>query len=291
MQAAIEWQAGIVVVVTERLPFTTFALAERFPVVLDIVDSMTMHMSERAARSWPPIRWFWQFEADRFTKMALPLGQAARAVIASSGSARIQYPRAIIVPNAASFGSRPRPTPVYDIAFTGNLWYWPNVDAARIVCEEIVPWVRRRLPATRVVIAGRNPTTQVRRMSRRANVTLMANVPDLGSLLASCRIAVAPIQWTPGANLKILDAIAVGTPVLTFQAAAAELPAGLSGVVTCESSHEMALIATDFLSGERDLVPAHAASGWRDRANALAEIINELHERAYNLSHPDGATS
>jgi hypothetical protein len=113
-------------------------------------------------------------------------------------------------------------------------------------------------------------------VARKANVTLMANVPDLGELLASSRIALAPIKWTPGPNLKILDALAVGTPVLTFRAAAAQLPDPLHGVVICDSAEEMALIATELLVGERAAVPPPVTSGWSDRADTLAVIVNGL---------------
>ncbi len=274
--AAVEWKPRVVVVFTERLPFTTIALAEHFPVVLDVVDSMTLHMSERASRSSPLSRWFWKFEAQRCARLAATLGKVARAVVAASATARSQYPQVIVIPNATSLRSRPRPAPQYDLVFTGNLWYWPNVEAARIVCEVIVPLVRRRVPGVRVMIAGRNPTATVRKLAQKASVTLMANVPDLGELLASSRIALAPIKWTPGANLKILDALAVGTPVLTFQAAAAQLPDPIHGVVACDSAEEMALIATEVLLGEREPVLPVATTGWSDRADTLAAIIDEL---------------
>lgn len=276
VRAAVEWKPDIVIVFTERLPFTTIALAGHFPVVLDVVDSMTLHMTERASRGWLLVRWFWKLEAERFGRLASTFSEIARVVVAASATAKSQYPGVIVIPNAASFGSRPRPEPKYDLAFTGNLWYWPNVEAVRIVCEEIAPLVRRRLPQARIVIAGRNPTATVRTLARKANVTLMANVPDLGQLLASSQIALAPISWTPGANLKILDALAVGTPVLTFRAAAAQLPDPFHGVVTCDSAEEMAQVATELLLEEREPVPAAAASRWSDRANTLATMIDRL---------------
>lgn len=279
LEFAVAWEPEVIVVVTERLPFTTIALAKRFPLVLDIVDSMALHMSERAARATPIARWFWKSEAARFSTLAAALTDSAQAVVAASASARDAYPRATVIPNASSIRSRPRPAPLYDLAFTGNLWYWPNVEAVRVICEGIVPLVRRRLPNVRVIIAGRDPTRVVRMLSSKAGVSLQANVPDLGDLLASSRIALAPIEWTPGANLKILDALAVGTPVLTFGAAAAQLPGHLSGVVTCAGADEMALIATELLLGERPMVTPAPAPGWSDRADTLSAIIYELRAR------------
>jgi glycosyltransferase involved in cell wall biosynthesis len=140
----------------------------------------------------------------------------------------------------------------------------------------IVPLVRQRLPGVRVLIAGRNPKASVRHFARKAGVTLMANVPDLGELLASSRLALAPIKWTPGANLKILDALAVGTPVLTFEMAASQLPAPTNGVVTCDSAEDMARVATELLLGERDPVLPTESNDWKDRADRLTGILNQL---------------
>jgi glycosyltransferase involved in cell wall biosynthesis len=272
----VEWKPTVVIVVTERLPFTTIALAKHFPVVLDVVDSMTLHMEERASRGSPVTSWFWKREAERFARLASTLGEAASVVVAASATAASHYPGVVVIPNATSLQSRPRPAPQYDLIFTGNLWYWPNVEAVKILCEVIVPLVRQRVPGVQVLIAGRKPTASVRQLARKANVTLMANVPDLGELLASSRIALAPIRWTPGANLKILDALAVGTPVLTFPAAAAQLPAPSDGVITCQTAEEMARVATELLLGERDLVLPEQTLGWGDRADALTAIVNEL---------------
>jgi glycosyltransferase involved in cell wall biosynthesis len=265
-----------VIVVTERLPFTTIALAKHFPIVLDVVDSMTLHMGERAARGSPLLSWFWKSEATRFARLAPTLSKVAKVILAASATAATEYPGVIVIPNAASLQSRPRPAPQYDLIFTGNLWYWPNVEAARIVCELIVPLVRQRLPGVRVLIAGRNPKASVRHFARKAGVTLMANVPDLGELLASSRVALAPIKWTPGANLKILDALAVGTPVLTFEMAASQLPAPTNGVVTCDSAEDMARVATELLLGERDPVLPTESNDWKDRADRLTGILNQL---------------
>lgn len=276
VQAAVEWKPTVVIVVTERLPFTTIALAKHFPVVLDVVDSMTLHMEERASRGSPVTSWFWKREAERFARLASTLGEAASVVVAASATAASHYPGVVVIPNATSLQSRPRPAPQYDLIFTGNLWYWPNVEAVKILCEVIVPLVRQRVPGVQVLIAGRKPTASVRQLARKANVTLMANVPDLGELLASSRIALAPIRWTPGANLKILDALAVGTPVLTFPAAAAQLAAPSDGVITCQTAEEMARVATELLLGERDLVLPEQTLGWGDRADALTAIVNEL---------------
>ena len=277
VRAAIDWDAQVVIVVTERLPLTTIALAKRFPVVLDVVDSMAAHSAIRASRASALSRWFWRSEERGFARLAPRLRSAASAVIAASATARDHYPNAVVVPNASGLKAfRVRPVPEYDLAFTGNLWYWPNVEAVRVVCEEVIPIVRQQLPEVRVLIAGRNPTGTVLRLARRANVTIAANVSDMGALLSRCRLALAPIAWTPAANLKIMDAIAVGTPVLTFPAAASQLPSEMRGVITCNGAQEMAAVATDLLLGRREPIVASDGLSWTASARVLASVIESV---------------
>src|SRR5258708_3151082 len=88
LEAAAAWNPQVAIVVTERLPYTTIALSRRFPVILDVVDSMALHMSQRASRASPLIRWLWKLEAHRFERLAARLADEVSAVVAASTTAR-----------------------------------------------------------------------------------------------------------------------------------------------------------------------------------------------------------
>jgi glycosyltransferase involved in cell wall biosynthesis len=275
---AAEWKPYAIVVVTERLPITMRALCG-YPLFIDIVDSMRLHMEERAARAGFPVRWLWLRESRAFQRAAQRLTQCAERVIASSVTALADYPDALVIRNAANTDSNPRPIPAIDVIFTGNLSYWPNAKAARDLCEAIAPILRAALPQSRIVIAGRNPRADLRRACELAGVSLMANVDDISALLRSARLAVAPLPWTPAANLKIMEALAAGTPVLAYPAAVEHLPEAIDGVLVCEGPQELAHAAIAILEGRKTLSqPKREQHTWAARAAELEALLDAVLE-------------
>jgi glycosyltransferase involved in cell wall biosynthesis len=275
-QVVEDWRPDAIVVMTERLPVTTAALREQV-LLVDVVDPMSAHMTQRASRASFWSRWLWTHEAKSFMRHAHVVRQCATKVIASSSSALTDYPDAVVIPNAATLDPAPRPPASVDVIFTGNLSYWPNVKAAVELCERIAPRIKDALPEARIAIAGRQPTAAIRRACRAAGVVLMPNVKDMGSVLRASRLALAPIDWTPAANLKIMEALAAGTPVLAYPGAVAELPGSVSGVRTCEGPDEMAQSAIALLRGIEHLdVVTNDQQSWSTRAASLEVLLDSL---------------
>ena len=100
-------------------------------------------------------------------------------------------------------------------AFTGVMDYPPNVDAAVWFCEEILPTVRARLPGFVFKIVGRDPTPKVRALARRPGVVVTGQVPDIVPELADCLALLVPLRSGGGTRLKILQALALGRPVVS----------------------------------------------------------------------------
>ena len=105
------------------------------------------------------------------------------------------------------------------LVFTGMMDYFPNVDAMDYFCREIFPCVREVVPAVQLYIVGRNPTQQIRQLSRQPNVIVTGAVPDVRPYLARARVAVAPLRIARGVQNKILEAMAMGLPVVGTPAA------------------------------------------------------------------------
>jgi glycosyltransferase involved in cell wall biosynthesis len=169
---------------------------------------------ERAERRWER-RWFRHAAAcvvssdeDRLALAdAVP---AAQLDVIPPGIALRRYPF-----RAVTRGHR--------IVFTGNLAWGPDADAARRLATEILRRVRRGRPAAEVVIAGATPGPAVRALESLPGVRVAATASDLRLILASAAVFVSPVRAGSGPKLAVLEAMALGAPVVATSPALAGL--------------------------------------------------------------------
>lgn len=109
------------------------------------------------------------------------------------------------------------------LVFTGAMDYWPNVDAVSWFSQDILPRLRARRPGLRLHIVGRNPAPAVKALASDA-VRVTGTVPDVRPYLQHASVVVAPLRLARGVQNKILEAMAMGRPVV----AAAECASALS---------------------------------------------------------------
>lgn len=102
----------------------------------------------------------------------------------------------------------------FDILFTGNMGYPPNIDAARFIAGEIFPLVLEKYPDATLLIAGANPHSKVQSLQSE-NITVSGWVPDIRQSYASSRIFIAPMRIGTGLQNKLLEAMAMNLPCIT----------------------------------------------------------------------------
>jgi sugar transferase (PEP-CTERM/EpsH1 system associated) len=110
----------------------------------------------------------------------------------------------------------------HPIVFTGAMDYWPNVDAVTWFARDVLPQIRRHDARARFHIVGMNPGSQVRTLQGDA-VTVAGRVNDVRPYLSHARAVVAPLRVARGIQNKVLEAMAMGRPVVVTSACAAVL--------------------------------------------------------------------
>ncbi|MEZ5976962.1 MAG: glycosyltransferase family 4 protein [Planctomycetota bacterium] len=125
-----------------------------------------------------------------------------------------------VVPNGFDESSfRPDPTASREddvVLFLGSLDYEPNEDGLEFLVTEVLPMLRREV---RVRVVGRNPSARVRRLAG-GPVELVGEVADVGPYLASAAVLAVPLRIGGGTRLKIAEALATGTPVVSTRVGA-----------------------------------------------------------------------
>lgn len=136
------------------------------------------------------------------------------------------------------------------LVFTGAMDYWANVDAVEWFARQVFPPVRAQVPQARFYIVGARPTETVRRLGQHSGIRVTGAVPDIRPYLAHAVAAVAPLRIARGVQNKVLEAMAMGKPVLgTPQAFDGIRPcAGLEPLIG-EAPEVMARAAVGLLCG------------------------------------------
>jgi glycosyltransferase involved in cell wall biosynthesis len=107
------------------------------------------------------------------------------------------------------------------VLYLGALDWRPNLDAVRLLLDEIFPAVRARHAGARLAIVGRRPPAWLRRDAAAApGVELHADVPDVRPHMAASAVMAVPLRIGGGSRLKILEAIAAGLPVVSTRVGA-----------------------------------------------------------------------
>lgn len=168
-----------------------------------------------------------------------------------------------VVPNGvepgdyAGFHREPEPD---TLIFAGSLTFTPNYEAMRWFVGEVWPLVKAQQPEACLTITG---APGERRLPPAEGVTLAGFVPDVRPLVANAWVSVAPIHAGGGTRLKILEALALGTPVVATSKGAEGLDLVAGEHLLLADSPEDFAAAVVCLLRDRDLRARLAKNGAR----------------------------
>ena len=106
------------------------------------------------------------------------------------------------------------------ISFIGRMDYYPNQECMQRFCDQVWPLVREQRPGMKLLIVGADPSPAMRALGQRPGVTVTGSVPDVRPYIRGSALMVAPLAIARGTQNKILEAMAMGVPVVTSSAAA-----------------------------------------------------------------------
>jgi len=112
----------------------------------------------------------------------------------------------------------------YDLVFTGNMSYPPNVNAVEYLANEILPIVWKSRPETTLYIAGATPDPKVKKAASE-RIIVSGWLDDIRDAYAQSRVFIAPMRIGTGLQNKLLEAMSMRLPAITSPLANASLGA------------------------------------------------------------------
>lgn len=258
-----------IVVLSRTAPWVTSALP---PVhrILDAIDSAAFGAAARAAAARNPLaRWFWRREARAAAAWEIRTAADYGNVVVVSPEEASTFGRRVSTVSMGTdiqpLGDEPR---IYDFGFWGQLQYFANQRALRVLIDTIWPEIRRRIPAASLFIGGARAPRWVRRLKGRDGIHVESPVEDRRLVLRRIRIALFPILHGSGQATKTLEAAEAGCAIVGTPLAFRALPELATAAVVEPQPERMAGHAVALLQNEE-----------RRRADGMA--LHEIAARAY----------
>ncbi|NOT16328.1 MAG: TIGR03087 family PEP-CTERM/XrtA system glycosyltransferase [Methylotenera sp.] len=174
----------------------------------------------------------------------------------------------------------PYPECIDAIVFTGAMDYWANVDAVKWFADHVFSEISCNFPALKFYIVGSKPSKEVLALTS-ASIVVTGAVDDVRPYIAHAKLAVAPLRIARGIQNKVLEAMAMGKPVIATSAAMEGIAyTEKQAVFVADDPKIMAHLLTDSLShypstahNNRQFVTEWFS--WEQNCNHLIKLIKD----------------
>ena len=204
---------------------------KNIPKTIDYQDIFSYGMKRRADIASPITRPIYNMEYRRLKRYEAAIFEDfdVRTIISEPDRALFPHEKRneiLIIPNGVNhdyFKPQEREKK-YDLVFTGNMSYPPNVNAVEYLANEILPIVWKTLPETTLYIAGATPDPRVKKAAS-DKIIVSGWLDDIRDAYAQSRVFIAPMRIGTGLQNKLLEAMSMRLPAITSPLANASLGA------------------------------------------------------------------
>ena len=191
------------------------------PCILDYMDVFSVGLQRRMNKTNFLFRWIFNIESNRIKKYEANIKNefAACTIISEQDRELLKNPdknEVVIISNGVDFdhfspsGSEKK----FDLLFTGNMNYPPNIEAVLFICKKILPLIRIHKPEISFCIAGTNTAREITKLSTK-HIVVTGWVQDIRPYYNASKIFIAPMQTGSGLQNKLLEAMAMKIPCVT----------------------------------------------------------------------------
>jgi glycosyltransferase involved in cell wall biosynthesis len=255
-------------------PTVTSLLASRIRGVPIILDALEIGLAKqgyygersllrriRRGMTWFKLRNFTKRLLSKSTACTVPSLQERRNLLEiTSDQTQIEIiPHSVDLNHYKGFFGFPREK---SLVFTGSFTYKANLDAAFYLIEKIYPQIKAKLPEVKVNIVGSTNGVDITSWPVDNNINFTGLLKDVRPTVTQSWVSIVPLRIGAGTRLKIIESMALGTPVVSTSKGAEGL---------------------DVIHGENILI----ADDPYEFAQAVLEVLqnHQLHEKLSSGGH------
>lgn len=192
------------------------------PKTIDLMDALSKGMERRIQDSNWLLKQIFKEEANRLRRYETKILDYFEhaTIISKQDKSYIIHPKnnlIQVVPNGIGdkfLEYSKTPEKKYDLIFTGNMSYAPNVKACIFISQKLYPQLKKQNSNFQIALVGATPSNSVLKCANN-NISVTGWVDDIRDKYAESKIFIAPLFSGSGLQNKILEAMAMGIPCIT----------------------------------------------------------------------------
>lgn len=209
-----------------------FTLGFEGPVIWDSVDCISLLFKRTLAqnptlgarfKAWLDLERTRRYEkwlVSQFDQVLVTSEEDAQAMREMVAAGCYQSADLSVLPNGVNldyFQPQATPRAPATLVYLGRMRYHANVAAVLYLVNDIMPHIWAHRPDVNLLIVGSDPPGSVQRLATNhqpMTVNVTGTVPDVRPYLAQAAVMAAPIRYGAGTSFKVLEAMAMNTPVV-----------------------------------------------------------------------------
>jgi glycosyltransferase involved in cell wall biosynthesis len=228
IKEALKNESYDVMVASEvNMPYLVSQLASEvtgIPKIIDAIEfslakdaynnSETMSQRFRNGLTWLKLRGFTKSILQNVDACTVPSEQEKKNVLEIIPG----YTNVKIIPHSLDITqysvSVDNPSPD-SLVYTGSFTYFANLDAMDYFLKDIYPQIKLSAPKVRLQVIGDTGNAQLEKWLIDEGVTFTGLIQDVRPNIAKSWLTIVPLRFGAGTRLKIIESLALGTPVVS----------------------------------------------------------------------------
>ena len=281
------------VMVIDHPPMLRYALNRKLPtLLLETFTSGGLLMAYKLERNWirKAIRLLFYYQTRNYPRAYRSVSACVAVSSSHRHKVRSYCPDSdiVVIPHGIDtdyFRQVEPETDFPNLVISGTMRGLTSENAILSFYNEVYPLIKARVPQVKLYIVGRGPSDRILKLTEDKSVIVTGFVKDLRPYLSNAWVVVAPLNDDIGVKIRVLQAMAVGKPVVSTSMVTAGIDVSHGeNIILADKPLEFADRVVELLNDRplRERIGANARKlmetnhSWGKLADKLNEVLEKV---------------